>query len=369
MASATEARAKMEQAIQQRTVNARGVVERVMTQVPQDSIVKAPALRFTYHKPGLPVPALGGEPLIMRAGEEGVWTLHRHALRQVAEKADIPLAYIDTLSAGEPWQRTLLTTILNGTFPHKQEKYLVRAVGTNGGAEARGVLSDKYRRLDSRPILEAFVNAARAQGAVPFDGTATDIRVALKAILPQVYEPIAGEFVAVGIEWSNSDFGSARLSLRSFLLRIVCINGATAEDLLSQVHLGGRLPEDIEFSRRTYELDTRTMTSAVGDVVRSTMSEGGARGLLNRIVVANQKEADWNHLRVRLEKALTKDELQKTEDAFTGPDVLNLPPGATVWRASNALSWVAQTAEDPERRLDLERVAGSLLKNGKKEAA
>ncbi len=48
-------------------------------------------------------------------------------------------------------------------------------------------------------------------------------------------------------------------------------------------------------------------------------------------------------------------------DAFGSQDVVNLPPGNTAWRASNAISWIARHAEDPEQRLDLERAAGSLV--------
>ena len=47
-------------------------------------------------------------------------------------------------------------------------------------------------------------------------------------------------------------------------------------------------------------------------------------------------------------------------DAFTGPDVVNLPAGDTAWRGSNAISWIARNTQDAEQRLDLERLAGSL---------
>jgi len=48
-------------------------------------------------------------------------------------------------------------------------------------------------------------------------------------------------------------------------------------------------------------------------------------------------------------------------DAFDSEDVINLPPGRTAWRASNAVSWVARHTEEPELRLDLERAAGALV--------
>ena len=48
-------------------------------------------------------------------------------------------------------------------------------------------------------------------------------------------------------------------------------------------------------------------------------------------------------------------------DAFAGNDVVNLPPGKTAWRASNAISWIARATEDAEARLDLERLAGAIM--------
>ena len=69
----------------------------------------------------------------------------------------------------------------------------------------RGWLSDRYRRLDSRPFFEALAEEAVRAGAVPVDGVVTETRVALKLVLPEILEPIPGEFLVIGGEWSNSD--------------------------------------------------------------------------------------------------------------------------------------------------------------------
>jgi hypothetical protein len=42
-------------------------------------------------------------------------------------------------------------------------------------------------------------------------------------------------------------------------------------------------------------------------------------------------------------------------------NAVNLPPNKTAWRASNAISWIARAVESDEQRLDLERLAGSLV--------
>lgn len=358
-----EAHDRLAKAIQDRTAGARGVVERVINVVPQDSIVKARGLQFSYPE--------GGSDLTMKAGPDGVWRLHSHALAQVSEVAGVPFKYVQDLNAGEPWQREMLGRLLSETFYHSEKRHLIRAVQRGSIPEARGFLSDRFRRLDTRPLLDTFIGEAQKLGAVPFSGTASDIRVAVKAIMPNVLEVAQGEFVAAGMEWGNTDFGGKAYSLRMFILRIVCINGAVAEDLLREIHLGGRLPDEIEFSQATYEADTRAVSLATRDVVRGALGPGGMDRIITNVREAANKEVDWNTVRERLSKTLTKDELRRVDETYNGPDVTNLPPGNTVWRASNALSWIGQTMEDPDKRLDFERLAGAVLtgkKNGEASA-
>src|SRR5207249_1346530 len=214
MIDRSQAGARLQQVIDEHRASAAGAVQHALDTVPRDSVVRASALRFEA--------LLESDGLIMQAanreGDETVtWGLHRHALGQIAESASVPMTYVDTLLDGEGWQRELLADVLTTTYTHSTKRHLVRAVGD----EARGFLSDRYRRLDTRPILDAFFQATAFAGAVPFSGVATDIRTAVKVVLPHVFEPIAGEFVAYGLEWLNSDFGAARYSLRAFLLRLV----------------------------------------------------------------------------------------------------------------------------------------------------
>ena len=61
-------------------------------------------------------------------------------------------------------------------------------------------------------------------------------------------------------------------------------------------------------------------------------------------------------------KLLFGDDADRVLDLFEGNDVVNLPPGNTVWRLSNAVSWLAQGKNlSTDRKLELERVAGELI--------
>lgn len=340
------AKAKLAEAINKSTANTQAVLQRVYDDVPEDAIVKGQALAFEN----------AGKTLAMGAGGQD-WTLHNNALGQLAERAGIPTKYARTLEDGDNWQRDLLAHALRETYSHGDSRYLVRSIR----GEARGFLSDRYRRLDTRPILETFVDGAMQRGAIPYSATGTDVRVALKAIHPEIFEPIPGEFMVFGAEWHNSDFGKGSHEMRIFLLRIWCLNGCTAENVMRQVHLGGRLDDDLLFSEKTYQLDRETIQSAVQDTVSSVFSREGREKQIARIRAAADEETTWAPIQAKLAKQLTKDELRMAGEAFNGPDVQNLPAGKSMWRASNALSWIAQQVDSPERRLELERLSGVLV--------
>jgi hypothetical protein len=72
-----------------------------------------------------------------------------------------------------------------------------------------------------------------------------------------------------------------------------------------------------------------------------------------------------HHVSVANTWAYNKQYRQRAEpaaSAFDGPDVVNLPAGNTLWRASNAISWIANAESvAAERRLELQELAGQLL--------
>ena len=351
--AATMARDLMEKKIATGRESAAALFNRVHSQVPSDALVRGRGLKFGYgmaDEPAVTVEA-GGAPM----------TIHKHALAQLSSKAGIPGHYLtDLVASPETWKRELAARTL-GDFYGRSElaasRHLVRSVG----GQVRGFLSDKYRRLDSRPLLDAFGEECQGLGAVPVEGTATDTRVAMKAYLPIVFEPVKNEVMCLGVEWSNSDFGAGKHALRAFIFRLWCANGCTMEDSLSQVHLGGKLSDTIEFSSRTYELDTRTSVSALRDVIRATLGEPGVNTLLDTIKRADEKKVEWKSVSTLLGKKLLKEELKAVRDAFESDDVINLPAGKSAWRMSNAVSWIAGKVEDTDRKLELQRLAGELI--------
>lgn len=344
------------------------LIQRVLGEMPNDALPPAERLRFIVETPenGAGRLAMGWEP--MNEGGTGVeyadgraaWAerpVHANALSQiVGQVPQLTLPYVRSLiDSAEAWKHRLAEQILAEHFAHDPARYLVRSIA----GEHRALLSANYRRLDARPLLDAFVGACNDVGARPIDGRATDVRVVVRAIIPRVFS-VKGDVFCMGLTWQNSDYGVGAYSITAFVLRLLCLNAAMGESELRQIHLGRKLDDAEIFTRKTYELDTKTMGSATKDIVRALLSPKGLERKLGGIQAAADREVDFAQAVRPLRDRLTKGEQAKAKEAFEGKDDWNLPPGRTQWRASNALSWIAKDASE-ERAIELEQMAGKLL--------
>jgi hypothetical protein len=328
---------------------AEAVIDRVQRDVPTDRLASTHALRFQATDNRLVLGARG-------TGFEQ--PLHRHALAQLAERAGIPDVFVTRLLE-KRWGAELLAENLDRIYSKSDERrLLVRSVHD----EVRGVLSDCYRRLDSRAILESFAAACAAIGVVPIEGVAGDLRFCVRGILPVVFRPGDQEVVAFGIEISSSDFGLGALSVRCFLMRIACTNMARLREDLRQVHLGRRLDDAVSFSDRTYRLDTAAMASAVRDIVTMSLAPAKVNAMVAQLGEAMATQVDFKSALLALPKVgLLKTEVEAVRDVLLTGGFEQLPAGNTSYRLSNAISWIAKAAPTPERRLELEAVAGQML--------
>ena len=350
-AAAQEARGKFEAEIERGKARTMAVIEQVQTQVPTDRIVAAKNLEFITLNNGIQVRFPDKD-----ATTEG---FHRHAIGQAAARADIPLAFIDRLMEKGQWGRELVAENLNRIYHNGNgARYLTRSVKN----EVRGFLSDSYRRLDSRPIVDQFIQAVATFGAVPLDGYALETKIAVKAVLPYVFEPVPNEVMIFGVALENSDFGQGALSLRTFVERLWCTNRAISTEDLRKIHLGARLGEDLQLSQRTYDLDTQTMASAAQDIVQRSLAAENVNEYMGLIQKANSEKIDAKNVMGFLKKNLRKGEVENVLEAFNSPEVEMLPPGSTTWRMSNAISWIANTkVEDEGRKLEVMKIAGAIL--------
>jgi hypothetical protein len=327
---------------------AAGVVQRVLSEVPRDRYIPAPAFQVTTSE---------GEAFNLVAGPETA-LVHQHALDQVAQRAGMQLRYLhDLVQMGQGWARELAAQNLNTLLGHSNERYLVRQVGNT----IRGVLSDSYRRIDSRPSVDALVGEAQTAGAAIIDGIYTETRVSLKIVRPTPVEVFPGEWMVFGLDYSNSDYGDGAHEISAFLLRLACLNGAVTVKEVRRVHLGRRFNAADQFSERTMRLDAAAQASATRDQVRQLLSAAATDKLVDQVRQANNKEIAPEKAEAFLKTRVNKTEAQQIVDKFNSADVVELPPGQTTWRFSNAISWLAKNTEEGRRRMELERLAGEAI--------
>lgn len=357
-------RERLQGYIEQGRQKATTVVKNIMSVVPQDRIVAAKAMDFEVGEGGV---------LRYKTPGHGIdETLHRNALGQMAGRLEIPMAYVDHLQgivteqgARAEWAQNLLARTLREHTTHSGDRWLVRSVG----GEARAVLSDKFRRIDCRPSALALIEVAQDRGLIVSDGIFTETRTSLKFILPQIVEPVPGEHMVFGFDWSNSDFGRGANDLRMFMFRLLCWNGAVGESVVRQVHIGRRLEDDVAYSEKTVQLDAAATASALRDHAAHAISEVRVQQMVEGIRAAHEQKLNPKAAVESLRKALPKGDVEKVVEAFNSPDVENMPGGQSLWRWSNALSFVAGNTEDADKRIDLERLAGDVLKNVMPKAA
>jgi len=315
--------------------------------MPTDQVVQAS---------GMATRVVSSKVLISEAG--GLYrNVHKHAVAQLFQRLDIPAPYAHALlTSREEWKTELLRHTLAEHAKNSKDRYLVRTVGE----EVRGILSDRFRRLDSEPLLKAFVEGVTSVGGILYEGLADDLRVSVRAIIPQIVEPVPGEAMVFGLHWQNSDFGAGTYSVNAYAMRLVCLNGMLGESQIKQIHLGKRLDDNLQYSQRTYELDTAATASATRDTVRALLGPAVIARKVDAIRRAHAETTDFATAFKSVGKLLGKEETAIAKRHFEGSENIMLPRGNTRWRFSNVLSWMANSAEDQERKLCLQEAADRL---------
>lgn len=355
---------KVQRMIDGKAVGVRATMERLVNEgkIAQDYIAPIGVnLKINDHSPVITFSANGSLRMDM---PDGQFTLHDNAIGQLADRMGIPQRYLRGLASGEPWAKQLAATLLNEHSGWTQRsRVLVRTVGT----QVRGVLSDSYRRLNSVEILTAFVQEAAQQGAVISDAYMNDTKIWAETILPTpLTVPTANNgdvVIFAGARFSTSDYGDGAVDMRAFLLNGACLNGMVRESVMKQVHLGSKLPDNLQLSQQTYELDTKTTVSAVRDLTKGLFSKDNLMKKAIEIQGASEMDVDFEHELKRLTRdgGLLKQEGKEVEKILMRNDPEDgVQGGATLWKLTQAITAHARELS-PERSRELHELSGQLL--------
>lgn len=352
----------------------RALLEQIGKTVIVDRLVPPSATHFFFNEKETTVQIAYG----FGTQAQTAYKIHPHALNQLCSKVSLPMAYANMLQVGDSWKKELFVHNLNELFHQpawidrdgSPTRFLHRLVGN----ELRGFLSRRYNRhLASAPLLRAFTDQCRSEGARPIEALNTPVRSALKTLLPTVFEAFPGEYICLGVEWSNSDFGSGKLKVMQTVWRVGSGTSAVLDEGMAKAHIGSIIQDsDLEVSDETAQKEVAAQQSAVRDHVRQYLSEKTIDRMLTAIRSARDQQIPWGSLRTRLKDILGKGDLDWLQSVLDqkGSSIIDLPPisftadGAPVpnaYWASSAVSFFAAKTEDQDRKLDLQREAGKLL--------
>tara|TARA_R110000751_G_scaffold26901_3_gene71513 strand:+ start:1446 stop:2564 length:1119 start_codon:yes stop_codon:yes gene_type:complete len=294
-----------------------------------------------------------------------VRNVHKHAIGQFADKLGIPSSYLKELSIGkEQWERDLASNLLNEhSLYNESKRYLLRTL--NG--EVKGVLSDKYRRLNTAEIYAEFFNACVSQGAqlidCCYDVTRTYIEFILPEVVPVQTQHNGTTYMVFGLRISNSDYGDGALRVQSYSMQVVCLNGMTRDNLIRQVHLGKKLPDNLILSNETYKLDTETQASLVRDIVNSAFDSSYLLNEIQNIEKAGSKLINLDHEVKLLPKlGMRKEEVKSLTDILSDNNPEHGVQGRnTIWKLTQAMTQVGVQTGNTRRKRDIEDIAGKLI--------
>lgn len=303
--------------------------------------------------------------LTFENGGRNAFEPNPHAHTQVAEFSGIPLPYYRRLQEKNP---ELLARNVNFGFVDADREGAARMVRTVHGS-VRGFLSNRYRRLDSYDLLDATLPELMDRGFQPISTELTFERLYVKAVTPRLQAEVKrGDVVQFGIVISNSDVGAGSVRVEPLIFRLVCTNGAIAENAIRKAHLGKVELGDGSWellTDRTKELTDAAFWSGVRDVVRNSLKPEVFERNVARLRAAAEEPIRSTDLPKVVELAAKATGV--TGEATRAGILSYLANGAdgaglNRWGLAQAFAAVADRAEvSYDESTDLQRAAGKVI--------
>lgn len=283
-----------------------------------------------------------------------------HAHGQIASALDIPVKTYRRLVADHP---DLLANLTNGLLSREPKKQMVRLLD----GRVRAYLSPVYRPRDNWDLVKEAILPSLAEhgdrGLVFKACELTETRMYVKIVLPDFEEqitPRVGDVVRGGLIVKNSEVGSGSLLVAPYTDVLWCTNGAVhAEYGQAQRHVGSRIEEESWdlYSESTLRKDDEAFFAKCRDTVKAVLDRTVFDAIVAQmrdlagIPLANPVGA--------VEDVTRKHDLSEAESKAV-LSALVTDYAATGWGLVNALTQTARDLESPDRRVELETLAGAL---------
>lgn len=287
-----------------------------------------------------------GITFISENGELRSLPISRYALGQLGSKIGVPARYLEKcVNSG---RIDLAQDNVNSWLEDYNKDLFIREY--NGGV--RGVLSSKYSVCDSHEILGVLNDAVDLSNYKIKGSFLNEERLHLRLVSKEML-PIDGEDLFAGLFIDSSDVGRSILTVKFGIYKQVCTNGLVIAraggTLFEQKHIGISAEEfhqGLVASLQNVDL----LTENAVEWVRKAQHKD------NHWSSASEYEDDINEFvaYIRNKTNLSEESSRKVID------LMNTKYTDSRWGLINGITEVAQDFT-LERRLELERIAGSLL--------
>jgi len=289
--------------------------------------------------------------------------VNQMAHRQIGTHLKIPAAYYDRMLDNNP---ELLAQNANSWFHREPSQRMVRTLD----GSARAFLSNRYRRIDNREILEAVLPALGKIPDARFESCQiTESRMYVKVINPRLEtEVTVGDVVQAGIIITNSEVGHGAVSIQPLILRLVCMNGMVVNDATTRKNHVGRVNSADEnfllYSDSTLAADDHAFMLKIQDTVQAAVDETRFNQVVDLMRDAIGAKMATNNIPAVVKLASRDFGLTESE----GDGVLNqliVDNNFTLYGLSNAVTRYSQDIESYNRATDLECIGYDILTMGR----
>jgi hypothetical protein len=282
---------------------------------------------------------------------------------QLATLTGVPQTYYRRMQAEDP---ALLGANVNAWLQRSANRQLVRTLQEPSRPLVRAIVSDRFRPLDHRQLLEAVLPTLQKLGVRILSSELTDSRLYVKAVNQRVTGEVrVGETVMAGIVISNSEVGLGALTIQPLIYTLRCTNGMIVEDTSLRRHHVGKRHDAADailhlLSDETRLADDRAFFLRVRDITRSALDEALFRQQVSRLAqAAGQALPEGQEERV-VEVTAKRYHLSPTEGAGV---LAHIRAGRdfSLWGLSSAITRFAQDVGDYDRSTELERIGGQVI--------
>jgi hypothetical protein len=284
---------------------------------------------------------LDESPKLQLNGRDNLFAITKPCHNQIAERLEIPVRYYSKMENEAP---ELLIENVNAWLKKNSKEVFIRGLGNS----VRAFLSDKYRVIDHLDTLYCSLNELQAYEVEVEDCYLSETEMNLKVKSNQLKDFVRhkDDLIIGGLLLVNSETGHRALRVEPRMFRVQCTNGMVIEELMTrQIHLGNGAEEFDEVVYLSIRRSIRELFGRFGEIIQILRETTEIKVRNVQRVINNVVE----HYR------LSEEQKENILIAF------GREPEFDKYGIANAITRAAQSEQNWEKSLEMERIGGKLI--------